>query len=133
MSSFETQICVNAYSECYGPESTNEPSIFTLINCGNRQPDDNDGKSSLFRNKEIIFVVDLSESMIYTIPQLKASIKAFRDVIIQDIDDSELPEIHIKGDVKLKNNLDIKVIGYNNHAFKIYPRESWTQISSLKD
>lgn len=71
----EYKVSVTFHSGRYGPENCKGDVISTVMKCNNSQ----DIPST---NKEIIFVVDCSASMNDSLPNLKAGLLAFRDIVI---------------------------------------------------
>ena len=67
-----------------------------------------------FENKEIILVVDLSGSMESSIKQLRASLRAFWSSI-NELENSDTCDIFIPSKISLR------LIGYSDNAWEIYP------------
>ena len=110
------------YRGRYGPENTEGYIVTSTMRCG--------GGSSPPQNKEIVFVVDLSGSMDASIPMLKNSLRAFRDVIVDRVNlDANVTEDEVEQ--RFRDTTSVKVIGYSQKAWLIYSSEesdrTWDQ------
>lgn len=86
----------------------NEESLYFAINIKCRTV-----HKQLTDKKEVIFVIDLSASMEDSIPQLKASLLALNETI--------------------DSYIDIKIIGFSDNAWKIYPNGNKTFVECVED
>jgi hypothetical protein len=78
-----------------------------------------------FQKKEIIFCVDLSGSMRSALPDVKASLMAFRDVLLgitpADLDGQLTGTMLEK---RLRDNITIKIVGYSSDSWLIYSTQA---------
>ena len=89
----------------YGPEHKTGKILVSEIVCY-----DTPSKKVDISNKELIIVVDLSSSMGNSIPHLRASLLALKDSLLEIVDKEQ--------------NLDVKLLGYSDTAWEIYPEVS---------
>lgn len=115
---------VYAYRGRYGPEGSAGAITVASLKCGT-------GISPSSR-KEIFLVVDLSGSMKESIPALQASLRAFRDTIINR---ASLPDATLPDDMEkiFRDTINVTLIGYSDVAWIIYstdntdPSKTWDQ------
>ena len=122
--SIELQASAYAYSGCYGPKSSTGDIVVASVKCG--------AGPSPSGKKEIFLVVDLSGSMSSSVPFLRASLKAFRDTLVNR---SKLPDGTSDETIEelFRNSFNVTLIGYNEKAWLIYstdesdPAETWDE------
>ena len=104
---------VEAYNGRYGPEDYKGIVLNATIRC--------DEESQTPKNKELIFVVDLSGSMSESISTLRGSLRAFRDSLI-----GRDPKTDCRSNEDVEQEFcktaNIRLIGYSETAWEIYPK-----------
>jgi hypothetical protein len=106
---FTTQITAHRNVR-YGPTDKQRGNLVTLsLEC-------DEVKSTPQKHKKVVLVVDLSGSMLESIPYLRSSLKAFRDGIV-GFDVALTDEEKEKA---FRKNIDLTLIGYSKTAENLY-------------
>lgn len=106
---FTTQITAHRNVR-YGPTDKQRGNLVTLsLEC-------DEVRTTPQKHKKVILVVDLSGSMLESIPYLRASLKAFRDGVV-GFDATLTDEEKEKA---FRKNIDLTLIGYSQTAQNLY-------------